>query len=39
MVKNNFGCSVTIVSREMLPKADYVGSVSGATNKLNNFMQ
>ena len=30
-VKKSKGLSVNLVSREMLPKADYVGSVSGAT--------
>ena len=38
-IKKSKRLSVNFVSREMLPKADYVGSVSGATNKLNNFMQ
>lgn len=38
-IKKSKRFSVNFVSREMLPKADYVGSVSGATNKLNNFMQ
>lgn len=37
-IKENRRLSINIVSRELLPKADYVGSVSGSnTDKSNSF--